>query len=97
VLTRLNCARCGASDAVFRSLGRVTEDEGRCPGCKQMREVKTISTIYGGEDFLHLSFRELGVPPFDIITARDGDRRLHIEFGGDRATVLGALCEDFSE
>jgi len=96
VLTRLNCSRCGTSDAVFRSLGRVTEVEGRCPGCEQMREVKTISTLYGDEDFLHLSFRELGVPRFDIITARNGDRRLHIEFGGDRTAVLGALCEEDS-
>lgn len=94
VLTSLSCHKCGTSDAVFRSLGQVTEEDGRCPGCNQMREVKTISTLYGDEDFLHLSFRELGIPPFDIITARNGDRRLHIEFGGDRSTVLGPLCEE---
>ncbi|MCO6437290.1 MAG: ThiF family adenylyltransferase [Phycisphaerae bacterium] len=97
VLIRLNCTRCGTSEPVFRSLGRVTEGEGRCPHCKEMREVKTISTLYGDEDFLELSFRELGVPLFDIITARNGDRRLHIEFGGDRSTVLGALTEEGSQ
>ena len=94
VLTKLICHQCGTSDAIFRSLGQVTEKDGRCPGCSQMREVETISTLYGDEDFLHLSFRELGVPPFDIISARNGDRRLHIEFGGDRSTVLGPLCEE---
>jgi len=96
VLTCLSCRQCDTSDAVFRSLGQVTEEDGRCPGCSQMREVKTTSTIYGDEDFLHLSFRELGIPPFDIVSARNGDRRLHIEFGGDRSTVLGPLCGEES-
>jgi adenylyltransferase/sulfurtransferase len=97
VLTELHCHGCGTSEAVFRSLGQVTEEDGRCPGCRQMREVRTISTLYGDEEYLHLSFRELGVPPFDIISARNGDRRLHIEFGADRSTVLGPLCEEDSE
>ena len=96
VLTSLSCHKCGTSDAIFRSLGQVAEQDGRCPGCSQMREAETISTLYGDEEFLHLSFRELGIPPFDIISARNGDRRLHIEFGGDRSTVLGPLCEEDS-
>ena len=96
VLTTLECRQCGTAEPVFRSLGRVSEKEGRCSTCGQMRDVKTISTLYGDEDFLDLSFEELGVPPFDIISARNGDRRLHIEFGGDRSRVLGPLCEEDS-
>ncbi len=92
ILTALKCRQCATAETVFRSLGKVSEREGRCPACGQAREPETTSTIYGDERYLDLTFHELGVPLFDIITARSGSDRWHIEFSGDRREVLGPLC-----
>jgi molybdopterin/thiamine biosynthesis adenylyltransferase len=94
ILTALECRQCDTTEAVFRSLGRVSERDGLCPGCGQPRELGTTSTLYGDESYLEMTFQALGVPPFDIITARNGTSRLHIEFSGDRREVLGPLCPE---
>lgn len=96
ILTALKCRRCDTTEVVFRSLGRVSERDGLCPKCGQARELETTSTIYGDESYLDMTFQALGVPLFDIITARNGTRRLHIEFSGDRRGVLGPLCPESS-
>ena len=94
IVTRFSCRHCGVSEDVYRSLGALSERDGRCPRCERPREMKTTATIYGDEKFLDLTFAAIGVPLYDIVTARAGESRLHIEFGGDRQLVLGPLNEE---
>jgi adenylyltransferase/sulfurtransferase len=91
VLHKLACKKCGTEEVLFMSLGKVTQRQGRCPKCGEMRDIKTLHTICGTEDFLHLTFAQIGIPPFDIIAARSGAKQVFFEFSGDAPRVLGPL------
>lgn len=91
VIAALNCVACGSRTPVFRSLGKVTEAEGRCPKCNQMRAVETLLTIMPDTELRDRNFAGLGVPPFDIITARSDENMISYVFDGDAEGVLGDL------
>src|SRR5207247_11073330 len=91
VLTAFQCPRCGRSDSVFRPRGTVPERLSRCPGCQQERRTESTQTISGSELFLGRTLASGGVPPFDIVAARNGLRRLGFLLAGAAPTVLGPL------
>jgi adenylyltransferase/sulfurtransferase len=91
VLIALRCAKCDVKEDIFRSLGKVTEKEGRCPRCSQQREVELTHSVLGDEPWLDRTLEELGVPPFDVVAARNGEAQRFYALEGDRARVLGPL------
>ncbi|QEH34191.1 putative adenylyltransferase/sulfurtransferase MoeZ [Aquisphaera giovannonii] len=94
LLKSLTCDRCGTTESRFGSLGRVTEAEGRCPGCGLARTPAFFHAI-DGEDpaLLGLTPAAIGVPPWDVVTGRAGWRQRHYELAADRGTVLGPLAD----
>ena len=80
ILHKLQCRKCGTEDILFMSLGKVTQRQGRCPTCGEMRNIETLHTVSGEEDFLDLTFAQIGIPPFDIIAARSGTDQMFFEF-----------------
>ena len=95
VLEKLTCTSCGKVQTVFASLGKVSADLGRCPHCSAVREVSTFFKIRGDESFIDEPLSRLGVPPFDIVIARDGGgRSVGFELAGDARQVLGNLVQD---
>jgi adenylyltransferase/sulfurtransferase len=94
VLEKLVCPACGREEKLFASLGRVSADKAACPHCpSSRREVRSFHKIVGTEDFLDLPLSQIGVPPFDIIIARNGPAAMGLELGGDAAAVLGPLAD----
>ena len=91
ILIALTCARCGTREPVFRSLGKVSEKEGRCPTCGEMRAPETAITLGLEPGLEELTFAHLGLPPFDVVTARAGERSVSYLFDGDAEAVLGKL------
>jgi molybdopterin/thiamine biosynthesis adenylyltransferase len=91
LLLSFYCPACQQSQEVFRSLGSVPESEARCPRCQRERQADSIRMVSGPEPFLDRPLAELGVPSFDLITARRGLSAIAFEFGGDAAMVLGQL------
>jgi len=91
VIASLSCPVCFSQEEVFRSLGKVTEADAVCPGCGKTRVPVTLSTLGYDDQLDGLSFAELGVPLFDVVTARSGDRSVSYVFDGDAAAVLGPL------
>jgi molybdopterin/thiamine biosynthesis adenylyltransferase len=91
LLESLECPACRETEQRLCSLGKVTERDGLCPSCGEPRVPKLFHTIDGREPFLDRSFAEIGVPPWDILTARVGLRQRHFEFVADRPQVLGVL------
>ncbi|HEO70894.1 MAG TPA: ThiF family adenylyltransferase, partial [Candidatus Hydrogenedentes bacterium] len=89
VLAYLTCRACNVRWPVFRSLGKVSEREGRCRHCGAACEVDMLSTVYGDEDFLERTLADIGVPPYDVVTAWAGDERIHWLFAADAPAVLG--------
>ena len=91
IITQFCCVACGTAEPVFKALGRVTEQEARCPKCNQVRELDLMHTIEGTEAFLDMTLFEIGIPLFDIITGRNGMEEIFIELSGDRLEVLGPI------
>src|SRR5579862_1441318 len=89
ILVALTCDQCGTREEVFRSLGKVSEKEGRCPKCNLMRTPETASTLGFEPGLEHMTFAQLGVPLFDVVTARAGERSISYLFDGDATAALG--------
>ena len=94
LLSALTCPDCGTTEPSFQSLGKVTERQGRCPQCGGHRVPEMYHTFDGRADLLDKSLGELGVPPWDILCGRSGERQCGYEFAGDKSLVLGDLADD---
>ncbi|MCW8132550.1 MAG: ThiF family adenylyltransferase [Planctomycetota bacterium] len=92
LVTALACPSCQTSEPCFRVLGKVTEKEGRCPKCGEMRAPETTTTLGLEPGHESASMADLGIPPYDVITAREGERTVSYLFDGDAAQVLGPLA-----
>jgi len=98
VLEKLVCPDCKLEEEWFCSLAEVKADDVTCPGCgTARREVVTFHKIRGNESFLDDALANIGVPPFDIIFARNGADVVGFEMAGDAPRVLGRLPERFEE
>jgi len=93
MIEKLVCASCQGEEPVFSSISSVSASQVSCPNCGDVRrEVVTFYKIAGDEPFLDQPLSALGVPPFDIVTARNGDRCIGYELAGDARDVLGKLA-----
>lgn len=92
ILVALRCPFCGKTEPIYQSLGKVRNSAAVCPNCARRREAVTAFTIDGTQDFMDKTFAEIGVPPFDIVWARNGGNLVGYEFSGDAADVLGELA-----
>jgi len=100
VLEKLVCPKCKTEERLFASLGKVAASKAICPKCKDVRrEVITFHRIKGTEDFLNQPLAKIGIPPFDILIARDasGARAIGFELSADAPTVLGDLAQHEEE
>jgi adenylyltransferase/sulfurtransferase len=88
------CKRCGHDDQHFHPLEAFTELDARCPSCSEMRVPVAIHQLKGDESYLHLTLRELGLPPWEIIMARSNNRAIALEYVSDRKQILGSLAAD---
>jgi molybdopterin/thiamine biosynthesis adenylyltransferase len=95
LLVSLHCSTCGEDEPVFASLGKVTEERGRCPRCQQARAPTLFHSVDGRRaDVLDLTLDAIGVPPWDVLCGRAGMDQRFYELGGDRDVVLGSLAGD---
>lgn len=92
ILVALTCTTCGVQTPHFRSLGRVTVEEGLCPTCRKPRQVEITHSVQGDEPWLDRTLADLGVPLFDIVGARGEGGQRWYALEGDRARVLGPLA-----
>ncbi len=97
VIVRLHCSSCGAMTPGRAVLGTVRESQAACPGCGAHRAIEITSSVSrDGLVDLALTPAELGLPPFDIIVARQGmERQEAWLFDGDAGAVLGPLAESY--
>jgi len=94
VLEKLTCTNCKRAESIFASLGKVSADKARCPHCGGVRDVATFFKIRGDETFLDQPLSRIGVPPFDIVIARNAEQSIGFELAGDAKKVLGPLLND---
>jgi adenylyltransferase/sulfurtransferase len=93
LLASLSCEHCNDEEPMFASLGKVTEAQGRCPGCREHRTPRIYHTIDGRDSSLtDRTLGELGIPAWDIVGGRAGIQPRFYEFEGDQEAVLGNLA-----
>jgi adenylyltransferase/sulfurtransferase len=90
--THLCCARCQTTAEFFRSLGRVSLAEAACPECGETRDPHLTHSLDGSESYLSRTLAELGLPLYDVITARQGLEMKRFLLAADRAAALGAIA-----
>jgi adenylyltransferase/sulfurtransferase len=92
IIHKLVCAACRREEEIFSAVGTVPYARGRCPADGQMRAVVTAHSYCGTEPFGSRALDQLGLPLFDVFSARAGDREIAYLIAGDEAAVLGQLA-----
>lgn len=88
VVHKLVCAKCGAEEERFAPVGGIAFEEGRCPKDGSMRAVVAIHNYSGSESYGARTLDQLGLPLFDIFTARSVEHEIGYLIAGDREAIL---------
>jgi adenylyltransferase/sulfurtransferase len=83
MVDHLRCGTCGFSDRVLAPVDSIAPEDGICRACGAEMFPEFYHTIAAGSDLLHKTFREIGLPEWDIIWARKGLDVVGIELSGD--------------
>ncbi|HWZ97868.1 MAG TPA: ThiF family adenylyltransferase [Candidatus Dormibacteraeota bacterium] len=94
IIHKLGCRSCGQEQEVFAPVGSVSSEAGRCPSDGQMRVVHAIHGYDGSQTFGNRKLTQLGLPQFDIFTARSAGREIGYLLNGDAETILGPLAKE---
>jgi adenylyltransferase/sulfurtransferase len=92
VIQKLVCPQCGAEESLFVPVGSVSYEDGQCRIDGHIRVVHAAYGYDGSQSFGQRSLSELGLPRFDIFTARSSTREIGYLLNDDRETVLGPLA-----
>lgn len=92
VIHKLSCPGCGAEEELFSAVGKVTYAQGRCAADGQMRAVITAHSYSGTETYGNRTLDQLGLPLFDVFSARSNEREIAYLMAGDQKAVLGQLA-----
>ncbi len=88
IVLALECHTCHTVTEVLKPVSRVSLEEGRCPGCGELREVHMSHVITGDEPFLERTLLSIGVPPLHILRARNSVEYRFFELTGDLEETL---------
>jgi molybdopterin/thiamine biosynthesis adenylyltransferase len=92
VIHKLVCPGCGREEELFAAVGAVPYARGKCSIDGQMRAVITAHGYTGQEPFGARTLDQLGLPLFDVVTARSPEREIAYLIGGDENQVLGQMA-----
>lgn len=91
MVVALTCGKCNTAESIFRQLGKVSESQGRCPVCNEMRQPQLTHSVDGTESYIDMTLQQAGIPLFDILTGRNGMEMVHFELSADREKVLNPV------
>lgn len=89
LVCELKCDACGKAEAWHGALDSLNPDIATCPHCSASRSPKAFHRIHESTVSTEMALRELGIPAFDILRIRLGDRLIGFELSGDRNLVCG--------
>jgi adenylyltransferase/sulfurtransferase len=96
VIHKLACPGCGAEEELFAAVGTVPYARGKCAACGQMRAVVTAHSYSGVETFGGRTLDQLGLPLYDVFSARSAEREIAFLIAGDAKEVLGLMARGAS-
>jgi adenylyltransferase/sulfurtransferase len=91
IIHKLVCRECGSEEEVFAPVGTIPYARGRCSRDGKIREVVALHTYRGVEAFGARPLEQVGLPAFDIFSARSKNDEVHYLIAGDAGAVLGPL------
>lgn len=91
VVHKLSCAGCGRAEELFAAVGTVPYRRGKCARCGQMRSVITAHSYSGAEPYGQRTLNRLGLPLFDVYSARSAEDEIAYLIAGDQKAVLGEM------
>jgi adenylyltransferase/sulfurtransferase len=92
IVHKLACPSCGREEEIFAPVGAVRADRARCPHDGVTRTVAAIHNYTGREEYGRRRLSELGLPLWDLYTARAGIEEIAILISGDAESVIGPLA-----
>jgi adenylyltransferase/sulfurtransferase len=94
IIRALECPNCHTIEDVFAPVGKISTEQGKCPRDGQMRTVIPIHSYSGVEAFGLRKLDHLGLPLFDIFTARSSSGEISYLLAGDRERILGPAASE---
>lgn len=91
VIQKFVCPACSGEEEKFAPVGSIPFSEAACRKDGQLRTVVALHSYTGEEEFGNRRLSELGVPLFDVFTARSGEREIAYLPFGDAVDVLGEV------
>jgi molybdopterin/thiamine biosynthesis adenylyltransferase len=91
VFHSLQCPSCNSEEVLFVPVGTLKYEQGKCPKDGTMRIVSTVHSYSGSEAFGDRKLADLGLPLYDVFTARSESREIGYLIAGDAPKVLGTL------
>src|ERR1700723_902889 len=92
VVQKFICPACREEEELYRPVGSVPFEQARCRNDEQLRTVISLHSYSGESELAKRLLGELGLPLFDVFTARSGDREIGYVPYGDAQRVLGPLA-----
>lgn len=92
VVQKLVCPVCQQQEELYQPVGGVPFERAKCTKDGQLRTVISVHSYSGAEEFGARPLDTLGLPLFDVFTARSGDREIGYIPYGDAPQVLGSLA-----
>ena len=91
IIQALSCSTCGAVEAKFVPVGSLSFEQGRCPKARYANS-KNLSQFSRQRPCGSRFLDQLGLPAFDIFTARAGEQEIAYLMAGDQELALGTLA-----
>lgn len=88
MVARLECPACQRHDACWRPLDALDVNLVTCPGCGGERIPIPCHSFVPGMPEMARTLSELGLPSFDILSARYGERLLGLEMSADAPATI---------
>ncbi len=80
----LECPKCGRRDKVLQPVEKIAVEQVPCPACGAERTPELLHSIGRASAWLDRTVREIGLPAWDIVWARNKTRTIGLELSGDR-------------
>jgi molybdopterin/thiamine biosynthesis adenylyltransferase len=94
VIQKFVCPACHEEEEKFAPVGSIAFADAKCANDGQLRSVIALHSYTGTEEFGNRALSEMGVPLFDVFTARDAEREVAYVPYGDGRKVLGDLAAE---
>jgi adenylyltransferase/sulfurtransferase len=94
IVHKLVCPGCNGEEEKFAPVGSIRYEQGHCPRDGQMRVVHTLHGYQGESSLAGRTLDSLGLPLFDVFTARAGSGEIAYLMAGDESEVLKTMVSE---